>query len=33
MGWLNEAAAKYGGKQVRCIRSRRDLGTDGARPG
>ena len=28
IGWLNEAAAKYGGKQVRCIRSRRDPETD-----
>ena len=30
MGWLNEAAAKYGGKQVRCVHSRQDTGTDDA---
>ena len=33
MGWMNEAAAKYGGKQVRFVRSRRDPGTDDAHPG
>jgi hypothetical protein len=33
MGWLNEAAAKYGGKQVRYIHSRRDPETDNVDPG
>lgn len=33
IGWLNEAAAKYGGKQVRCVRSRRDPALDDAPPG
>ena len=33
IGWLNEAAAKYGSKQVRFIRSPRDPVTDDARPG
>jgi len=33
IGWLNEAAVEYGGKQVRYFRSRRDHDTDDARPG
>jgi hypothetical protein len=33
MGWLNEAAAKYGGRQVCCARFLRDPGTDDIHPG